>query len=412
VRTLIGLTPGATVDFGVLEEAERRLAASDLFVSAKVWLDLPREEATRKMYLEAATELVDVQVTLKEKQSWFAVPMGSIGAGDMAIGAAFADLNLAGLGTQVLGAAQWGESKSYVVAGVRQPQLSFAPVTWSLSALWRLEDFRFYEDHQQVLHVPTRVWGFELQGGWVVSPKLRLMAGLLYNRVQIFSPRVDDPSVASPAFNPQSGNMIVGQLLLFYDDTVAPQGLRQGTRVSLRNEISDGFWASDFDYLKLDLRLELYGKLWNTYPSLALHFMTTHPTSQRGVPLTQLLRAGGPELRGFKTWEFRGDTIATLQLEEQVPVISGLKVPLVDTSINLAAAFFADAGLVLERQLGGVPGAERLGDNRAGVHAGVGVGVRVVIPGVAIPALKLDVAYGIDVRDVALTLSIAGGGIN
>jgi hypothetical protein len=30
---------------------------------------------------------------------------------------------------------------------------------------------------------------------------------------------------------------------------------------------------------------------------------------------------------------------------------------------------------------------------------------------VIIPALKLDVGYGIDVRDVAVTVSIAGGGI-
>jgi len=34
-----------------------------------------------------------------------------------------------------------------------------------------------------------------------------------------------------------------------------------------------------------------------------------------------------------------------------------------------------------------------------------------LVPGVAIPAVKLDVGYGIDVKDYAVTLSIAGGGL-
>jgi hypothetical protein len=37
--------------------------------------------------------------------------------------------------------------------------------------------------------------------------------------------------------------------------------------------------------------------------------------------------------------------------------------------------------------------------------------VRLVIPGVAIPAVKVDFAYGIDVRDFAVAVSVAGCGI-
>jgi hypothetical protein len=35
----------------------------------------------------------------------------------------------------------------------------------------------------------------------------------------------------------------------------------------------------------------------------------------------------------------------------------------------------------------------------------------VILPGVVVPAVKIDLGYGIDVRDVAVTLSIAGGGL-
>ncbi|MGC4114617.1 MAG: BamA/TamA family outer membrane protein [Myxococcales bacterium] len=412
VRSLARLELGSPVDYGVLQATQERLEASDLFESADAWVDLPREEATRKMYLDEGTEPVDVHVRLKEKQSWFAVPMGSLGAGDMAIGAAFADVNLAGRGTQLLFAGQYGESKTYLVAGVRQPQLPGAPIALSLSGVWRLEDFNFYENHRKVLTVPTRILGVEAQGGWVATPNLRLMVGILYNRHSTFGPKFVDPTVPTPAYNTGSGNVVVGQFLLQYDDTSAPQGLRRGTRFSLRNEISDGALGSDFDYLKVDLKLELFGQWWKTYPSLALHFLTNHPTSQRGVPLTQLLRAGGNELRGFNTWEFRGDTILTLQLEEQMPVFTDLKVPLTSVKFNLAAAVFADGGVILERQKGAGTGATTVGQNKVGLHAGVGVGVRVVLPGIAIPALKADFAYGIDVKDFAFTLSIAGGGIN
>jgi hypothetical protein len=44
------------------------------------------------------------------------------------------------------------------------------------------------------------------------------------------------------------------------------------------------------------------------------------------------------------------------------------------------------------------------------IHASFGGGVRVILPGVAIPAFKVDVGYGIDVHAVGVTISIAGGG--
>ena len=43
-------------------------------------------------------------------------------------------------------------------------------------------------------------------------------------------------------------------------------------------------------------------------------------------------------------------------------------------------------------------------------HTSVGAGVRMILPGVAIPALKADLGYGIDVGSFAVTVSIAGGG--
>ncbi len=117
--------------------------------------------------------------------------------------------------------------------------------------------------------------------------------------------------------------------------------------------------------------------------------------------------------RGYIVNEFHGDTLVVVQLEEQVPVFKGIKVPLTSHKLNVAAAAFLDTGALLERHPGGIAGATA----RAPVpkfsdfHTGLGAGLRLLIPGVAIPAVKLDFAYGIDVNDFAVTLSIAGGGI-
>jgi outer membrane protein assembly factor BamA len=407
------LQPGDPVDDSVLKAAEERLVACDLFVSVRVWLDMPREQAVQKMYLEENPEPVDVHVTADEKVSWFVFPTGSLGGGDKAAGLVYGDQNQDGQGRQVLAAGQYGESKSYLLAGFRVPIVPSAPLTYAFDAVLRLETFRFYDNHRLVMHVPTRVMGAEGQVGWVVTPTVRAMVGAMYNRIGVFSRHGDDPTAVSPAYNPAFGNLVVLQLYVLYDDTAAPEGLRRGTRISLKNEVSDRFWKSDFDYVKLDFQLELYAHWGVTYPSMVFRSVVNYPTSERGVPITQLLRAGGPDLRGYIVNEFRGDTLLVVQLEEQVPVLKGIKVPLTSSTLNVAAAAFVDTGALLERHPGGIAGATartplpKFGD----FHTGLGAGLRLLIPGVAIPAVKVDFAYGIDVKDFAVTVSVAGGGI-
>jgi outer membrane protein assembly factor BamA len=141
-----------------------------------------------------------------------------------------------------------------------------------------------------------------------------------------------------------------------------------------------------------------------------------YPTSDHGVPITEELRIGGQNLRGYLTNEFHGDTLFSLQAEDQA-VLLRLRLPWTQVRFNVAAAIFVDAATLLDRHPGGtsvlppdtspIPVRSKLND----IHASVGGGVRFILPGVVIPALKVDVGYGIDVRDVAVTVSIAGGGI-
>lgn len=145
------LHPGDPVDLAALREAQQRLVENDLYRSAKVFIDMPREQMVRLMYLDDRDYPVDVQVELVEKTSQFAVPIASFGSGDWSGGFIFVDQNLFGRGKQVLTAAQVGTSKSFVQVGYRDPLVSWAPLTWSVNALYRYEQIRFFESSRRAV---------------------------------------------------------------------------------------------------------------------------------------------------------------------------------------------------------------------------------------------------------------------
>jgi outer membrane protein assembly factor BamA len=408
----MNLQPGDRVDFDDITNAEQRLVESELFITARVYLDMPRAEAARKMYVDDDDTLVDVQVELVEKQSWFVVPIATFGSGDYAGGVAYGDQNFLGHDVQVVSAAQVGQSRSFAFVGYRDPLVIGAPITWGVDGLVRHEQIRFFADHQRVLQVPTHLVGAEGELGWVLSPQLHAVFGFSARSQRVQAAEVLVPDAVLPAYNPRSGRIFLLVFQVRYDNTIAPEGLRRGVRLLLKNEVSDRYWGSEFDYSKFQVLTELYGKwAWN-YPSVILQTVFDFPTSNRGVPITEMLRLGGSNLRGYLVNEFHGDTLVSAQMEDQVVALRNLPIPFVQTRFNIAAAAFIDAATLLERHPGGtavdlpVQPRPKLDD----IHTSVGAGFRIIIPGVAIPAIKADLGYGIDVHSFAVTVAIAGGG--
>lgn len=407
----MNLAPGDPIDFEKLRSAEQRLVESELFTAAHVYVELATDEAARRMYVDATVEPIDVHVQVTEKTSWFLVPIASIGSGSSAGGVVYGDQDLFGHDLQLLVAGQLGQTKSFAFVGFRDPLVSGAPITWGISGLIRYDQIGFYVNHELVLQVPTLVEGADGEVGWVLSPHLRALTGFSARYQHVDPPDVVEPGAMQPPYNPLSGRIFVLVFKITYDDTHAPDGLRRGVRLLFKNELSDHYWGSDFDYARFEARTELYGKLGWNYPSLMLDFNINYPTSSSGVPLTEMLRIGGSSLRGYLTNEFHGDTLLSVQAEDQVVLFRGLPLPFVDARFNIAGAAFVDAAALLERHPGGttveLPGPVRpaLSD----FHTSVGVGVRMILPGVAIPAFKADIGYGIDVSSFAVTISIAGG---
>jgi outer membrane protein assembly factor BamA len=410
------LYPGDSVDLPVLSAAQQRLVESDLFSSVRVFMDLPVAELVRRIYLDDRTYSVEVVVEATGKQAWFVFPTGSLGSGDRSGGLVYANQNLFDRDVQLISAGQLGESSSYIFAAYRDPLVVGAPLTYSTSALYRREQIRLFANHTLVMQVPTTVFGGDGQIGWVLSPHTRAYVGASARHQTV--DRAEGLALgATPLpYNSRGGRIFLLQFQFQYDDTRAQDGLRQGTLLLLKNELSDRYWASDFDYSKFETRLELYRHYWWNYPSVILKMVLDYPTSDHGVPVTEELRIGGPNLRGYITNEFHGDTLFSAQAEDQA-VLWRLRLPWTQIRFNLAAALFVDAATLLDRHPGGTtiappdippaPVRSKLND----LHASFGAGVRVILPGVVVPAVKIDVGYGIDVRDVAVTLSIAGGGL-
>lgn len=417
VTARMHLSRGNPVDFAVLREAELRLIESDLFSRVRVFIEMPTPEAARRMYLDDTTSYpIDVVVEATGKQSWFVFPTASIGSGDWEGGVVYANQNLLGRDVQLVSAAQLGQSTSYVFVGYRDPLVVGAPITYALSALYRHEQIRLFADHRLVLQVPTIVEGGDGQIGWVLSPHTRASLGVSARYQSVAPAQALAPDPIPLPYNSRGGRIFLLQFQFQYDSTHAEEGLRQGVFLLLKNEVSDRYWLSDFDYSKFETRVELYGHYWWNYPSLVLKMVLDYPTSDHGVPVTEELRIGGPTLRGYLTNEFHGDTLASMQAEDQA-VLFRLRLPWTQMRFNVAAAIFIDAATLLDRHPGGTtvappdtlpsPVRSKLDD----IHASVGGGLRLILPGVVIPALKIDVGYGIDVRDVAVTVSIAGGGL-
>jgi outer membrane protein assembly factor BamA len=416
LATRMHLYPGDSVDFAVLKAAEQRLIESDLFRSVHVFIELPTEEAVRRMYLDDKTYPVEVVVEAVGKLSWFAFPTASFGSGDWAGGIAYANQNLFGRDVHVLAAGQIGQSRSYAFVDYSDPLVAGIPLTYSLSGLYRQDQVRFYVNHTLFMQVPTTVVGGSGQIGWVLSPHTRACFGLSARYQAVRS--VEDLPEGGTAlpYNSRAGRIFLLQFQIQFDDTSAREGLRHGVRVRIKNEVSDRYWGSDFDYSKFETLVELYGRYGWNYPSVIVTGVLNYPTSDRGAPVTELLHSGGSNLRGYLTNEFYGDTLGSMQAEDQA-VLLHLRIPWTQVPFNVAAALFLDAATLLERHPGGTtvpppdvappPVRSKLKD----IHASFGGGVRIILPGVSIPAFKVDVGYGIDVHSVGVTISIAGGGM-
>jgi len=414
LATRMHLYPGDPVDFAVLKAAEQRLLESDLFSSVRVFVELPTAEAVRRIYMDDRTYPVEVVVEAVGKLTWIVFPMASFGSGDWAGGLVYANQNFLGRDVHLLGAGQIGWTRSFVILEYSDPLVVGAPLTYSLRALYRREQIRLFANHRMVQQVPTTVASGGGQIGWVLSPHTRAFLGLSARHLAVSPVQGLAPDAVELPYNPRSGRIFLLQFQFQFDDTRAEEGIRRGIRVLLKNEVSDRYWGSDFDYSRFEMRVDLHGRYrWN-YPSLILNGILDYPTSNHGRPVTELLRLGGPDLRGYLTDEFNGDTLARMQAEDQA-VLLHLRIPWTQVPFNVAAAIFVDAATLLQRYPGGTtvprpdipppPVRSKLKD----IHASVGGGMRIILPGVAIPAFKVDVGYGIDVRSVAVTISIAGG---
>ncbi len=407
IEQIMGIRAGDKITFESLDRARSELARAKLFENIQVEIGLPTEQAGAVMYEPSKLVQTEVFVFLKEKLSWLGFPFGSASSDNKAIGAVALDQNFLGTTQKILAAGQYGVQTTFGFLSWRNPSLFGSRLGMDIWGIARKDDIPFYRDHFVVQKALTKDFGGALMIGGYWTRDFSTWIGGSYRRVFIEPPIVRPNQ--EPIFYtvPPSGkaNDIQLRLRLTYDNRNVEEEVYSGTLIQLENYVGDRFMLSDFDFLQFKLVVEQYfryAKRWST--SIRAMAGLSYATGQGGIPVMSEFAIGGTELRGSAFREFRGDTVFKVQLDEMVRLFSFWR-------ITVRGALFYDIGVIYSRHPDGY------GDMNVGkvtlndLHHGIGGGFRFYVRGIALPALSFDVAYGIDVRDVAYYFSVATGGL-
>jgi outer membrane protein assembly factor BamA len=244
----------------------------------------------------------------------------------------------------------------------------------------------------------------------MIAERVRVGAKYRVMLIDARPPSTDTP-VTAPAF--ESGPVLRDsslRMVVAVDTKQNLQAITEGLNLEAFLELSNpGVWS--------DLRYKRFGVQYKQ----GLRFFEEHNLILRGeavtgtdLPFHQELVAGANSLRGFLYRQFRGDTRLTFSAEYHFPLFT-------IRSLSFRGVGFSDTGLLMWRTLpadlqlrdvngrvvrGYLPEA-RSGLDGATVAQGVGVGLRLFLRSVVLPLVGVDMAYGVNSRELRFYL-VAG----
>jgi hypothetical protein len=240
------------------------------------------------------------------------------------------------------------------------------------------------------------------------------VARVFYDEVQLGSrASEDDIDPTLPAGCAASGTCmipkpggegwdIVGGLSATFNRIANFYGIASGERLVLTVETSMLRRKADFDYWMAELRGIFARRLFKT------HNIIIRASGALGddLPFHAEFTAGGPDLRGYKNRQFRGNRAAAASLEWSFQLFNyrGFALrPLV--FVDGSYTRFVDTG---EAEQSGVrdylPNFNA--NPKASFRSAVGAGTRVYIRQVALPLLGLDVGYGLESGGIEIYFAI------
>lgn len=350
VRSSLGLAPGELFDPASIPALEQRLMNRRIFRSVRITS-------------AQGTAGVVVRVAVEERLALVPLPVASASRGVFTAGVVLLDANLFGAGKQLVLGGLASNRGTSAFAIYRDPGVAYT--RWRLAARLSGGDTRRerFDDGALAYSYRDRSVEAGLAGGYQLGARWSILAGWFERR---------GDARASPGHPPPpEGGPVHGPSLELELDASDYRGyLTRGVvgRVELRQGLRLG--ARDRDVFQLSASTTWSGRAVRDH-AIALTARLDHV---RGDPVLDAVRLGGlPGSRGFQTQGLWAEDAAQAALEYQVPVWQ-------PRWGAITVAGFTDAGLVRWR-------------GEVTRYLAPGVGMRVFLRNLVIPALGFDLAW-------------------
>ncbi|MBN8554286.1 MAG: hypothetical protein J0L93_02480 [Deltaproteobacteria bacterium] len=381
IEKMTDLEIGQELTNALIENAKANVSSSGVFESVNVE-NKPGSDMGHRILV----------FYVKEKITWFIVPAFSFSQTDLAFGLVAGETNLFGLMKKLAIFSDYSSSAKRLAGGYRDNGMFGTHITLSVDGILRTDDMAEFTDRKVVRRVRVTEYGGTFLPGYRLHDNVVASLGVYFRHVQQrlrFSEPAQD--MREPVF--KKGKDIAMVAEIEFKNTRTHNGLSDGTEIKLSSQFSDERYFSDFDYNKQLIYITHGINFWNEQAN-----STTRGSIQLGknLPYYIELMAGGTNLRGFLSRQFRGDTKYAWGQEFMLPIYDFSR-------FILRTNLFWDSTIIYFKKDN-----EGNGDgfSRQKWHNGLGGGFRIYLKGVAVPLFGYDMAWGIEDRAYGYYLSV------
>jgi outer membrane protein assembly factor BamA len=402
VRSLAGVKIGDTMEVDTLERVRERLNTAGLFSDVNVWW-------------EQSGEGVRINISVKDKFPWAPVPTASWSANNRSLGLVFVHGNLFGRGKQLLIGGRVADIDSGAVLAYRDPALLGSWVYWQVSASAQKQLIPEYDNSLDAPEDPFRqthltMYGFEGTLGIAWFRRVKTQVSWALQQVNVggsdelspdgtFTPLPMDQAATRGAL------LGIGRASLSVDYRAREFAVMTGTSIGAAFDLASPSFDSDLEYWKASVGFERGVKFFRSHNLVYSGYVGVG----HNLPFWNEMTAGGPNLRGYLSQQFRGDTQVSGKVEYHFPLFS-------IGSLDFRALGFYDVAALWFRSVPPFDPATGLyvrdtpdmrtfdPKTQAGfsfsrdIHNDVGAGLRFFLRSVAVPLVGFDAGYGIEAR--------------
>jgi hypothetical protein len=255
----------------------------------------------------------------------------------------------------------------------------------------------------------THLWSYGFEGALGVAWLRRVKTQVAWHLEKFNYDGTFDPAtgVRVPVDSTNGGTVGIGRASLTFDFRAREFAVMHGTALSAALDYATPDFKSDFTYWRAGASWEHGIKFFKSHN--LVYFVGA--TAGHNLPLWAENTAGGPNLRGYLTQQFRGDTQVGGKVEYHFPLFSV-------SSLDFRALAFYDVQAIWFREnpydpnnTNFVNGTRQTPDMRnfpqdnsygfswnQSVHNDVGGGLRFFLRSVAVPLVGVDAGYGIEAK--------------